>query len=169
MKSKFQIFVYIFSLCILASFQGCANQQPPPGGDDDKVPPKIKSLYPLPNSTNFKDNEIIIGFDEYVDRRSFTDAFFVSPKPKGEISYSWSGKEVTVKFEKGLEKNKTYLFVVGKLFKDVRNNSLSEPIQFAVSTGSTIDKGKVSGKIYGNNFEKVYVFAYKFTTGVENT
>lgn len=153
---------------IVVSFSGCANQQPPSGGEDDKVPPRIKYLFPTPNSTDFSGNEITLEFDEYVDRRSFTDAFFVSPKPKGEPSYSWSGKEVTVKFSKGLDKNRTYLFVIGKIFKDIRGNLISEPIQFAISTGSTIDKGKVSGKVYGNSFEREYVFAYKFKDGVEN-
>ena len=156
------LLIYSLFVYVLASFAGCANQQPPPGGDDDKIPPRFKYLYPKPNSTGFTGNEITIEFDEYVDRRSFTDAFFVSPKPKGNISFDWSGKEVTVKFDKGLDKDKTYLFVIGKIFKDVRNNTISEPIQFAVSTGSTIDKGKVSGKVFGKNFDKVYLFAYRY-------
>jgi len=159
--SKIHIVIYLFALGIFASFGGCANQQPPSGGEDDKVPPKIKYLYPRPDATNFSGDELTLEFDEYVDRRSFTDAFFVSPKPKGELAYSWSGKEVTVKFEKGLEKDKTYLFVIGKIFKDIRGNILSEPIQFAVSTGNIIDKGKISGKVYGNSFDREYVFAYK--------
>ena len=92
------LFVFAVLYCI-AFFAGCANQQPPSGGEDDKVPPKIKYLYPRPNTVNFSGNELTIEFDEYVDRRSFIDAFFVTPKPKGTLSYDWSGKEVTVKFE----------------------------------------------------------------------
>lgn len=160
-KNSLQIILYVISLYVLASFSGCANQQPPSGGDDDKVPPRVKYLYPRPNATNFTGNEITIEFDEYVDRRSFSDAIFVSPKPKGKLNFDWSGKSVTVNFEKGLEKDKTYLFVIGKIFKDIRNNTISEPIQFAISTGSSLDKGKVSGKVFGNSFEKEYVFAYK--------
>jgi len=167
-RSKIIVLLNFVSMYIFVLFFGCANQQPPSGGDDDKVPPRIKYLYPKPNTTDFTGNEITIEFDEYVDRRSFTDAFFVSPKPKGELSYSWSGKEVTVKFDKELDKNKTYLFVVGKLFKDIRNNTISEPIQYAISTGSSIDKGKVSGKVYGNSYERIYVFAYKFKDNVES-
>lgn len=165
MKIFFNI---LFAIYLPVFFIGCANQLPPSGGEDDKVPPRIKYLYPKPNTTNFSGNEITIEFDEYVDRRSFIDAFFITPKPKSEITYDWSGKEVTVKFEKGLETNKTYLFVIGKLFKDIRNNIISEPIQFAVSTGNEIDKGKISGKVFGNSFEKVYIFAYKYNQGGEN-
>lgn len=159
----------IILLCIFAFFGGCANQQPPSGGEDDKVPPKVKYLYPRPDAVNFKGGEITIEFDEYVDRRSFIDAFFVTPKPNGAMKYDWSGKEVTVKFEKGLNRNTTYLFVIGKIFKDIRNNSLGTPIQFAISTGPSIDKGKVSGRVYGENFERTFVFAYKITGDTESS
>ena len=165
---KIILFIIFFAVAAL-SFNGCANQQPPSGGEDDKVPPRIKYLYPRPDAVNFKGDEITIEFDEYVDRRSFIDAFFVTPKPKGGIKYDWSGKEVTVKFEKGLEKNTTYLFVIGKIFKDIRNNSLSAPIQFAISTGSAIDKGRVSGKVFGENFERTFIFAYKIKSGEDNS
>lgn len=163
-----KILIIFTALYIFAYFAGCANQQPPSGGEDDKVPPKIKYLYPRPNTVNFKGSEITLEFDEYVDRRSFIDAFFVTPKPKSGIEYDWSGKEVTVKFEKGLEKNKTYLFVIGKVFKDVRNNPIGSPIQFAISTGPAIDKGKISGKVFGENFDRTFVFAYRQKSGDEN-
>lgn len=156
-------------LGIYASFSGCANQQPPSGGEDDKVPPRVKYLFPKPDAVNFKGSEITIEFDEYVDRRSFIDAFFVTPKPNGGIKYDWSGKEVTVKFEKGLKKNTTYLFVIGKVFKDIRNNSLGTPIQFAISTGPSLDKGKVSGRVYGENFERTFIFAYKVSVESEGS
>ena len=167
-KTIFKISSVIVVFYIFINFAGCANQQPPSGGEDDKVPPRIKYLNPRPNTVNFSGDELTIEFDEYVDRRSFIDAFFVTPKPKGTISYDWSGKEVTVKFEKGLEKNKTYLFVIGKVFKDIRNNSIGSPIQFAVSTGPGIDKGKISGKVFGENFDRTFVFAYKHKPGEEN-
>lgn len=159
----------IVLLYVLGNIAGCANQQPPSGGEEDKVPPKVKYLYPRPGTVNFSGKELTLEFDEYVDRRSFIDAFFITPKPKGGITYDWSGKEVTVKFEKGLEKNKTYLFVIGKAFKDIRNNPLGSPIQFAISTGPNIDQGKVSGKVYGENFERTFVFAYKISPGGENS
>ncbi|MFA5011868.1 MAG: Ig-like domain-containing protein [Ignavibacteria bacterium] len=167
-KHIHKILSAVLLICAISGFSGCANQQPPSGGEDDKVPPRIKYLYPRPNTVNFSGNEITLEFDEYVDRRSFIDAFFVTPKPKGTLSYDWSGKEVTVEFEKGLEKNKTYLFVIGKVFKDVRNNPIGSPIQFAISTGPAIDKGKISGKVFGENFDRTFVFAYKQKPGEEN-
>ncbi len=154
---------YILILTATALYSiisGCANQLPPSGGEDDKEPPKAVSIQPKTGTVNFSDNRISIEFDEYVDRRSFTESFFVTPAPEGEITYDWSGKEVDVVFSKKLKSNTTYLFIVGKLLKDIRNNTLAEPIQFAVSTGPKIDKGRLGGRVYTKNYDRVYVFFY---------
>lgn len=139
----------------------CANQLPPSGGDDDKTPPKILSISPKPNTVNFKDNKVVFRFDEYVDRRSFLESFFISPKPKGEIMFDWSGKEVEVEFSKALDKNKTYLVIIGKDLRDVRgSNTLESPLSFAFSTGSKIDKGNISGLVFSDNNDRVKILAY---------
>ena len=88
----------------------CANQQPPGGGDEDKTPPKVTIVSPKPNSTNFRGNSLIFEFNEYIDRRSFQDAFRTSPQVKGDIEFSWGLKDVEVRFPKDLDKidpNKT--------------------------------------------------------------
>lgn len=161
-------YAYIFLLLtfILCS---CANQLPPPGGEDDITPPKVISITPKPNTINFKGRSIIIEFDEYVDRRSFEESIFISPKPKGEISFDWSGTEVEIEFDKQLDIGKTYTFVINKDLKDARGgNSITEPIKFAVSTGSIIDKGEISGKVYTDNIDKVVILAFILTSENEN-
>jgi hypothetical protein len=145
----FTIFIY-----------GCANQLPPSGGEDDISPPRVLKIEPKPNSLNYSGNTVEIEFDKYVDRRSFKEALFISPKPPGELSYNWSGKKVEIEFPKNLLKNKTYTFVIGKGLKDIRNNSLNAPIQFAFSTGSFIDNGKIEGKVYTQKSDNVMIFAY---------
>ena len=161
-------YLYLFLLLtiILCS---CANQLPPPGGEDDTIPPKVISITPKPNTINFKEKSIVIEFDEYVDRRSFEESIFISPKPKGEISYNWSGTEVEIEFDKQLDIGKTYTFVINKDLKDARGgNSITEPIKFAVSTGSSIDKGEISGKVYTDNIDRVLILAYILTSENEN-
>ncbi len=139
----------------------CANQLPPSGGQDDKIPPRITSVSPRPGTTNFKGNELTFKFDEYVDRRSFEESFFISPKPKGDIEFNWSGREVEVEFTKPLDKNKTYLVIIGKDLRDVRGgNALSSPLSFAFSTGSKIDKSSISGMVFSDNNERVKILAY---------
>jgi len=148
---------------------GCANQLPPSGGEDDTTPPVVTGISPKPGTVNFKRNTIELEFDEYYDRRSFTEAFFITPKPKGEIEFSWGRTSVEIEFTKPLENNKTYLFVLGKAFKDNHNNALKEPVQFALSTGSRIDKAGISGKVSGKSMDKMYVFAYRLFPGAKDT
>ncbi len=152
-----RIFIlYAFYFLIICTFLfsfSCAVQQPPTGGEDDNTPPKVVEIYPPDNTINFSGNKIRITFDEYVDRRSFREALFISPKPKGEINLNWSGKEVEIEFSVPLEKNKTYVFTIGKLLKDVnKGNPITEPISFAISTGPVIDRCKISGKVFDFSF-----------------
>ena len=150
-------------LIILSSLlYSCANELPPPGGDEDTAPPVVINISPKPNSVNFSGNTIRIQFDEYVDRRSFQDALFISPKPKSDIEIDYGGKDVEIVFTDGLEANKTYTVYIGKELKDVRRgNKLNEPIQFAFSTGPVIDKGKLFGKVYSEEYAGVVILAYK--------
>jgi hypothetical protein len=146
----------------------CANELPPPGGDEDLTPPVVVNISPRPNSVNFSGNTIRIEFDEYIDRRSFQDALFISPTPKSEIEINYGGKDVEIVFTEGLEPNRTYTIYVGKELKDVRRgNKLNEPIQFAISTGPKLDKGKLSGKVYSEEYTGVVILAYKLQGNAE--
>ena len=158
LKYKYSFYFLILFTVLICS---CANQLPPTGGEDDRTPPEIIYLSPNNNTTNFKDNKLIFKFDEYVDRRSFEEALFISPKPKGEVKFDWSGKEVEVIFSKPLEKNRTYVVILGKDLRDVRGgNSLSSPRTIAFSTGDKIDQGNFSGRVFSDNNDRVKILAY---------
>lgn len=145
-------------LIILSS---CANQLPPGGGEIDRTPPEIRSINPRPGTVNFKGRSVRIVFNEYVDRRSFEESFFISPKPKGNLDFNWSGKEVEIGFSKALDINKTYVIYIGKDLKDVNGgNTLTVPLKFAFSTGSKIDEGIISGNVLADNYDRVKVMLY---------
>jgi hypothetical protein len=155
----------IFFVCI--SLISCANQQPPGGGEEDKIPPKVTIISPKPNSVNFKGNSIEFEFNEYIDRRSFQDAFRTSPQVKGDIDFDWGARDVKVSFPKDLDKidaNKTFVVNISTGLKDIRGNSISEPVNFAFSTGSRIDLGAVSGKIFNANSKNVSILAYSLNS-----
>lgn len=152
---KISILILLIKLC------GCANQAPPPGGDDDRTPPVVLEIYPLNETLNFKDNKITIEFDEYIDRRSFMDAFFITPKPDSEINFNFGGKDVEVEFPGGFEPNTTYNITITKDLKDVRGgNTLDKPIIIAFSTGSRIDKGSITGQVFPVSNEVISIFCY---------
>ncbi|MGH2575352.1 MAG: Ig-like domain-containing protein [Ignavibacteria bacterium] len=153
-------------LVIAFLLSSCANQLPPGGGEEDREPPKVTIIYPKPNTLNFKDDRILIKFNEYVDRRSFQEALRISPQIKEEISFDWSGKEVEVNFPVPLRKtnpNKTFVVTINSALKDIRGNSLDRPITFAFSTGNKIDKGAINGKVYNNYNRVITLLAYDIT------
>ncbi len=160
--------IQIFAILLLLLWiSGCANQQPPGGGEEDKTPPKVKSVSPKPNTVNYRGNSIVIEFDKYVDRRSFQDAFRISPQYKGDITYDFSGKSVEIKFDKPFYKinsNKTFVVNINSVLTDLHNNQIPSPINFAFATGSKIDMGQVSGKVYNNGGKAIDIFAYHIET-----
>ncbi len=141
---------------------GCANQLPPSGGDVDRIPPEIVEVYPEDGTTNYDEDYFEIEFSEYVNKRSFKDALFISPFVEGKLDYSWTGTTVTVEFEDGLKENTTYTVTVGTDVVD-RNNSnrMVSAFTFTFSTGNQIDKNAISGRVYSNDREGVLIFAYK--------
>lgn len=162
---RVRVFNAVFMPAIIAVLlYSCANQQPPGGGEEDKIPPKVKIISPRPNSTNFRGNSVILEFSEYVDRRSFQDAFRISPFVPGDIEYNWSGTEVEVVFPSELhtlEPNKTFVININTLLKDIRGNAITEPISLAFSTGSKIDMASIQGIAFNNNKKITAVFAYR--------
>jgi hypothetical protein len=164
-RSRIEPILSIFSLLtVIIAVQGCANQLPPGGGEEDKTPPKVESQFPKHNSLNFRGNSIIIDFDEYVDRRSFQEAFHISPPVKGDIEFDWNGKQVEVIFGKPLwksEPNKTFVVTINSNLTDIRGNALTSPISFAFSTGPQIDISGISGFVFNKDEKPVTIMAYK--------
>ncbi len=160
-------------LMIFAGFYSCANQQPPGGGEEDKTPPKVRIISPKPSTINYTGNSLIFEFDEYIDRRSFQDAFRMSPQIKGDIEFSWGTKDVEVRFPKDLQKidpNKTFVVNISTALKDIRGNSIGEAVNFAFSTGSIIDMGGVQGKVYNsNNKITSAIYAYDLSKDYDPT
>ncbi len=114
----------------------CANQMSPPGGEVDKIPPTIVYSYPENGAINFTENEIEIGFSEYVNKRNMSEAFFISPLIEGQPNYSWTNKTVYIQLPDSLKDNTTYSIIIGTEITDVNNNNkMIEPFTLTFSTG----------------------------------
>lgn len=164
-KINRELLLHVISYCFLWIFISCANQQPPGGGEEDKIPPKVKLTFPKEKTVNFNSNKISFSFSEYVDKRSFQDAFKIFPPVKGETTFNWGGKEVEVKFGKKLNQydtSKTFVIIINTTLTDLHGNKLDAPFSFAFSTGSYIDTASVSGKVF-NTEKAVSVAAYKIS------
>lgn len=151
----------LIALLVIAA-SGCANQMSPPGGDVDTTPPQIIELIPADRTVNYTGKSLELTFSEYVERRSVQDNIFISPKPSGELEFSWSGRSVEVIFSDSLKKNTTYSVTVGANVIDINNNNkMAEPFSFSFSTGPVIDTCTISGKVYEPDPSGVLIFAYK--------
>lgn len=154
---KYFIFISVLIL------SGCANQLPPGGGEVDKIPPEIIFSYPENETINFEDDFIEFDFSEYVDKRSFKDALFISPALDEQPEISWSGTSVEISFPEGLKDSITYVVTIGTDVVDVNNkNRMANSYSFSFATGNQIDKRSIAGKVYGKEKEGTLIFAYKF-------
>ncbi|HTO94272.1 MAG TPA: Ig-like domain-containing protein [Bacteroidota bacterium] len=152
-----------FLVCAAALLSGCAGQVPPPGGPRDTVPPAIIRTVPDTNATRTSPKEITLEFSKYVDRRSVEESIFISP-PLGDITYDWSGREVTMTWSGTLRAGTTYVVTVGTDVADLREgNRMASSFALAFATGDSIDRGSVSGRVYDDKPSGVLIFAYRLT------
>jgi len=160
-----QLILIILTFLLINS---CANQLPPGGGEVDKIPPEVVEVYPSEGTINYDDNYFEIEFSEYVDRRSFKDALFISPNIEGRLNYEWTGTSISVEFVEGLKEDITYTITVGTDLVDRNNrNRMESSFTFSFSTGSTIDRRTISGRVYSDDQEGVLIYTYKMDEGVD--
>ncbi len=118
---------------------------------------------------NYKEDFIEFEFSEYVDKRSFKDALFISPSIDEQLEINWSGKSVKIVFPNGLKENLTYVVTIGTDVVDVNNkNRMASSYSFSFATGDKIDKRTISGKVYGKDIEGTLIFGYKFSDDTTN-
>ena len=148
----------LFAVGVLA---GCAGQVPPGGGPVDMVPPAIVRTIPDTNAVRVETRSVILEFSEYVDRRTVEESIFISPYV-GDMEYDWSGTEVTATFTEPLRKNTTYVVNVGTDIADLRaGNRMASAFTLAFSTGDSIDRGVIGGRVFDEKPEGVMIFAYR--------
>lgn len=139
----------------------CAHQLPPDGGPEDTIPPEIIYSFPEDGTTNYSENFIEFKFSEYVDKRSFREALFISPTVEGEMQVDWTGRTVTINFPAGFKRNVTYVVNIGTDVVDLnKRNRMAQSFSLTFSTGNEIDRRKISGKVFSKDAEGSLIFAY---------
>ncbi|MHC1736634.1 MAG: Ig-like domain-containing protein [Ignavibacteriaceae bacterium] len=168
MKKNSLLNIFLIPAAALIAFN-CASQLPPGGGIEDKVPPTIVELYPENRTTNFNDEYFEVGFSEYVDKRTFKDAIFISPPMEGNLEVSWTNQYARVYFPAPLKENVTYSVTIGTDVTDYNNrNRMDSSYTFAFSTGSKIDNGKIEGFVSDEKPSGTMLFAYRFEVDTIN-
>ena len=142
-------------------FISCAAIMSPPGGIKDEIPPELISTFPKNGATNYNGNQIELIFSEYIDENSIEDAITVLPNLEQEPIIKYKGKKIQIIIEDSLENNQTYIVVINRKLSDERKVKLSQGIQLAFSTGSKIDNGSISGRIYNSKNSSAQLWKIK--------
>lgn len=135
-------------LLIIISFLdfSCANIVRPDGGPKDIMPPKVQSAEPPNKSVNFKDNKIVLNFDELIDLKNPTQ-ILVSPLSKKPPEVKIKGKSIILTFKDTLRNNTTYTVNFGESLRDYNEDNILRNYEYSFSTGPQLDTLSLTGKV----------------------
>jgi len=138
-----------YLLPFLLLFTACAVVVHPIGGDKDETPPLALKCYPDSQSTNFKDREIRIYFDEYFEIKD-QNAILISPPPTTKPKIDVVGKHLRIQFKEALRENTSYTLQLFDALHDINEKNILPAFQLSFSTGNQLDTFFISGKVKNN-------------------
>jgi hypothetical protein len=141
----FRLIVFIGIPAIL--IQGCANRVVPEGGSKDTSPPELLSTVPESGLTNFKSDEIILTFNEYVQLKDLSGQLVISPPMKSTPFINVRKRSIVIELPDSLKENTTYLLNFGNAIADNNEGNPFPDYQYVFSTGDWIDTAVVSGNV----------------------
>jgi hypothetical protein len=141
-------FAYIFILLTIL-MTGCAKRGTITGGTKDTIAPVLKMSFPKNYSTNFKENEIKLVFDENIILKNLNKQLIISPPMAHEpiISPTTASKFISIKLKDTLQANTTYSFNFGQSIADNNEGNPYNQFKYVFSTGNHIDSLALGGKI----------------------
>ncbi len=160
MKKYFYLLSFIFFL------YSCAEQRPLSGGPKDTQAPRIdSSKYSTPNKqVNFRENEIILTFNEWIVLNDPLNQILVSPPLQSKPEIKLKHKSLVLKFNEELQANTTYTIQFGESVKDFTEGNPAQDLRFVFSTGPVLDSlgfgGQVVDALTAAPSDKVWVMLY---------
>lgn len=156
-------------LSCLALFS-CARQIPPTGGPPDKKPPEIINTVPSQSAVRVPvETSIELEFSEKIDRDTFAEAIFISPDPGGELRFKHKGQKAQIVLPKALLSDRTYVVTVGTDLRDNHNVAMAESFTLAFSTGDSIDRGEIAGRVFTDKPQGILLWAYILPDSADST
>lgn len=152
------VFLYFFVCTIQLYLVSCAAIQSPSGGPVDKTPPELIAAVPSSGTVHFKGGEIHLKFSEYLDESTLEKGFHIFPNVHEGLDLKFRGDEIYVSISAELSENQTYVITIGRELKDEHGVQLAEPVHLAYSTGSQIDSGQISGRVYNEENISVHLW-----------
>lgn len=133
----------------------CAKRGSITGGLKDTLGPVLISSSPENYSTNFKGDQFVLAFDEFVKLKNLNKQLIISPPMKHEplIFPTSVTRVLTVKIKDTLQPNTTYSFNFGQSIADNNEGNPLSQFKYIFSTGPYIDSLSLSGRIK-DSYEK---------------
>lgn len=135
----------VLTILIAALLYSCASIGRPTGGNKDIDPPVFTGSNPAQNSTNVKNQSIVLHFNEYIVLKDQSTKVVVSPAQKENPSIRANGKRINIELRDTLIPNTTYSIDFSDAIQDNNENNPLQGFSFAFATGDTIDTLQISG------------------------
>jgi len=161
---------YILLLFVLA-MASCAKRGSITGGLKDTLAPVLKMSSPKNFSTNFKEKEIKLTFDEYIKLKDLKKQLIISPPMKNDplILPTTTSKYLTIKINDTLQPDTTYSFNFGQSIEDNNEGNAYNQFKYIFSTGPYIDSLTIGGSVKDAYHKEVESFVSVMLYDVNDT
>lgn len=137
---------HVSPLFVVFLLLGCAQVKAPVGGPKDVEPPALVSSSPSNGELEFKDNKVVLEFDEYLVLKDQSQ-ILLSPAIEGDLEVQALGKSIEVTLPGELADSTTYQLYFGNAIADFREQNALEDFGIAWSTTSELDTLVLKGKV----------------------
>lgn len=126
----------------------------PPGGPPRATPPELLRVAPESGSVNVRARSVVFTFDEVLADRDFEKLFTLSPED-GRTSVIWRRERIEVRPRHGFRPNTAYTATMSPGVADLYGNILQRGRTVVFSTGPTIPRYLVLGRVFDWMAERV--------------
>ncbi|SDG95215.1 Ig-like domain-containing protein [Psychroflexus sediminis] len=149
---RIHFFRPFFVLVLLLMLSSCAQRGRPDGGPRDTEPPAFVSSNPENYSTNYKKEEVVINFDEYIILKEPRQQILFSPpiEPRPSI-YPLGPASRYIRLDipqDSLEEKTTYTVNFGTSIRDNNEGNILPYFKYVFSTGDYVDSLQVEGNVF---------------------
>ena len=135
-------------LALVLFYCGCANQVAPTGGPKDVIAPEVLAVQPPNLSTNFKDGQITIKFDEFIQLNNPGQQILISPPMSVAPQCRVKGKRLIINLpDESLRDSTTYISNFGEAVVDYNESNKIRNLNYVFSTGPVVDSLSVGGSM----------------------
>jgi uncharacterized protein (DUF2141 family) len=131
---------------ILITLVQCAKQTSPTGGPKDTTPPTLVETDPKHEQTNFKEHEIHLTLDEFVQLKNPREEIIITPSIGKKFEATAKKNKVTLKLNADLKDSTTYSINFRESIEDITERNPAR-VKIAFSTGTYIDSLMISGAV----------------------